>query len=71
MNKYIITSLVECSLHFNKFESAKKFADRNELQVCQVFYLDEHIPIFLGFGIENENGLLTGNELQFGNENEI
>lgn len=62
MNKYIISSLRECSLQFNTLESAKKFANEHGLNVCQVYYLDEHTPVFIGYGIENENGLMNGNE---------
>ena len=62
MNKYIITSLMECSLTFNTLESAKEFADKHQLNVCQVFYLDEHTPKFIGYSIENENGLMNGRE---------
>lgn len=63
MNKYIITSFVECSLHFNTLESAKTFAMKHGLNVCQVYYLEEHTPTFIGYGLENENGLLNGNEI--------
>jgi hypothetical protein len=62
MNKYIITSLVECSLYFNNVEPAQDFANEHGLNVCQVYYLDEHTPVFMGYGIENENGLCNGNE---------
>lgn len=62
MNKYLITNLTEASLLFNTIESAQDFADKNELQVCQVYYLDGNNHIFLGYGIENENGLMNGNE---------
>lgn len=62
MNKYIIKSFVECSLYFKKIEAAQEFADEHQLGVCKVYYLDEHTPTFLGYAIENENGLLNGNE---------
>lgn len=62
MNKFIITSLTECGLYFNNVESAKEFANRNEMQVCEVYYLDEHTPRFIGYGIENEDGLYSGND---------
>lgn len=60
MNKHIITSLKECSLTFNTIESAKAFANKHNLQVCQIYYLNEHTPILLGYGIENENEILLG-----------
>lgn len=63
MNEYIITSFVECGLTFNKPEAAQEYADKFELKVCKVFYLDEHNPKLIGYGLENENGLIKGNEL--------
>ena len=65
MNQYIITSLVECGLYFNNPQSAKEFADKYEMNVCEVYYLDEHAPKFIGYGIENENKLCKGNEFIF------
>lgn len=65
MNKYFITSLTECSLRFTTIESAKTFADRNGIKVCQVYYLDGNEGIFLGYGLENEGGLMNGNEFTF------
>lgn len=63
MNKYILTSLVECSLTFNNIKSAEEFANKHNLNVCKVYVLDEHTPKLIGFGLENENGLMNGNEL--------
>lgn len=63
MNEYIITSFVECGLTFNNPQSAQEYADKFELKVCKVFYLDEHTPKLIGYGLENENGLIKGNEL--------
>lgn len=65
MNKYLINSFVECSLHFNNVDSAKEYANRNELNVCEVYYLDEHKPRFIGYGIENENGLIGNVPIHF------
>lgn len=63
MNKYLISSFTECSLQFSNEETAREYADRNDLGVCKIYYLDEHTPKFIGYGIENENGLIRGNEL--------
>ena len=65
MNKYIIRSFVECSLQFTTLQAAKEIADRYHLTVCKVFYLDEHTPKFIGYGLENENGLMNGNEFNY------
>lgn len=59
MNKYIITTLAECGLTFNNPQSAQNFADRHHLTVCQVYYLDEHTPKFIGYGIEHKDKLLS------------
>jgi hypothetical protein len=62
MNQYIITTLTECGLHFTNQQSAQDFADKHGVSICQVYYLDEHTPKFIGYGLENENGLMSGNE---------
>ena len=62
MNKYIITSFVECGLYFNNPQAAKEFADKYELNVCEVYYQDEGSLKRIGYGIENEDGLMKGNE---------
>lgn len=63
MNKYIITTLAECDLTFSNEQTAQQYADKLNLKVCKVFYLDEHQPKHIGFGLENENGLIQGNEV--------
>ena len=63
MNEYIITTLAECSLTFSNEQPAEQYANKLNLKVCKVFYLDEHQPKHIGYGLENENGLIQGNEL--------
>lgn len=57
MNKYIITSFVECSVTFTTIQSAQSYAKEHGLKVCEVYYQNENSKIFLGFGVENENEL--------------
>lgn len=62
MNQYIITTLAECGLHFTNIESAQDFANKHQLTVCKVYYLDEHTPKFIGYGIEYDNQLLSSRD---------
>ena len=62
MNEYILTSFTECSLTFSNEKTAQKHANKFNLQVCKVYMLDEHTPKLIGYGLENENGLMNGNE---------
>ena len=63
MNEYILTTLAECSLTFSNQQTAQKYADKFGLTVCKLYYLDEHQPKHIGYGLENKNGLIRGNEL--------
>lgn len=65
MNGYIVESFTECSLRFNTLESAKAFADKNRLKVCEVYITDENDLVFIGYGLENENGLMNGKEFNY------
>lgn len=62
MNTYTIKSFVECGLYFKTIQSAKTFADKHHLKVCEVYYQNGNIKTFIGYGIENEEGLMTGKE---------
>lgn len=57
MNEYILTTLAECSLTFSNQTTAQEYADKYQLKVCKLYYLDEHTPKHIGWGLENEDGL--------------
>ena len=59
--KIIITNLRDADLLFNNKESATKFADKYNLNVSEIYYLDEHQPRFLGYGITDDEGNLEKN----------
>lgn len=42
MNKHITSSMVQCTLLFNTIEAAKNFADKYNLQVCEVYITDDN-----------------------------
>ena len=56
-NKYIITSMVECGVRFTTIQSAMSYAKEHNLKVCEVYYQDGNSKIFLGYSVENEDGL--------------